>query len=277
MWLLDSGDPGYDDAFDVVDDNVIDLKDFAVLAASWDLPSSEESDWYYLHDALGSVIGIVGARFGRESDRQFILYDAYGQPDTLPANSNPYLFTGRRYDRVDDDQILYYLRARHYGPLTGRFLQTDPIGYIDGMNPYEYVRSRPTMKSDPWGLAALHWTPGGVGFPTEYRQIQLSSPASTLRNKILGRTLLRSGRGLLLPLNIYNRFRKNYTIEDELGEWGCEGLRGRGQGQAHDSTGSTQSGMGKGMGEFVRLLPALGPRIILREICKLIDYVVRCY
>ena len=127
VWLLDSGDPGYDDAFDVVDDNVIDIKDFAVFAASWDLPSSEESDWYYLHDALGSVVGVVGARFGRESDREFYLYDVYGQPDVLPANGNPYLFTGRRYDWVDDDLVLYYLRARHYSPLTGRFLQTDPI------------------------------------------------------------------------------------------------------------------------------------------------------
>jgi len=152
VWLLDSNDPGYDDAFDVVDDNVIDLKDFAVLAASWDLPSSEESDWYYLHDALGSVIGIVGARFGRESDREFYLYDVYGQPDVLPTNGNPYLFTGRRYDWVDDDRILYYLRARHYSPLTGRFLQPDPIGYADSPNLYEYVTSNPTNYIDPWGL-----------------------------------------------------------------------------------------------------------------------------
>jgi len=28
---------------------------------------------------------------------------------------------------------LYYYRARHYNPYIGRFLQTDPIGYGDGI------------------------------------------------------------------------------------------------------------------------------------------------
>ena len=89
-------DANCDTSYGCTANGLIDLKDFAVFAASWDLPSSEESDWYYLHDALGSVVGVVGARFGRESDREFYLYDVYGQPDTLPANGNPYLFTGRR-------------------------------------------------------------------------------------------------------------------------------------------------------------------------------------
>ncbi len=33
---------------------------------------------------------------------------------------------------------LYSNRARHYNPFTGRFLQTDPMGYDDGINVYVY-------------------------------------------------------------------------------------------------------------------------------------------
>lgn len=39
-----------------------------------------------------------------------------------------------------------------YNPTTGRFLQRDPIGYADGMNLYEYVKSKPISEIDPLGL-----------------------------------------------------------------------------------------------------------------------------
>jgi len=43
--------------------------------------------------------------------------------------------------------------ARVFDPETGRFLQRDPLGYVDGPNPYCYVNSRPIFARDPRGLA----------------------------------------------------------------------------------------------------------------------------
>jgi hypothetical protein len=39
-----------------------------------------------------------------------------------------------------------------YNPKHGRWLQRDPIGYVDGMNLYVYVRCLPTGDQDPTGL-----------------------------------------------------------------------------------------------------------------------------
>lgn len=68
---------------------------------------------------------------------------------------NPYLYTGRE---LDSETGLYYYRARQYDPIKGRFLQRDPIGYEDGLNLYEYVKSNPLRYTDPYG----RWTWKGV-------------------------------------------------------------------------------------------------------------------
>ncbi len=46
-----------------------------------------------------------------------------------------------------------HYRARAFRPGSGRFLQHDPLGYIDSMSAYEYVASRPTNATDPLGEA----------------------------------------------------------------------------------------------------------------------------
>ena len=119
-------------------------------------------DLYYGHDHLYSPV-ILFASDGTTLERYE--YDVYGKLNRLnpdfsnwsgtPAG-NPYYFTGRRLDEFDtngDFKIMYY-RARYYDTETGRFLQRDPKGYIDVMNLYEYVKSRPTVWLDPLGLSS---------------------------------------------------------------------------------------------------------------------------
>jgi RHS repeat-associated protein len=74
---------------------------------------------------------------------------------------NPYLFTGRRMHFFETEFTglgpepntpIQYNRARHYDPQHGRWLQREPLGYVDGMNLYEYVESNPSRSTDPTGL-----------------------------------------------------------------------------------------------------------------------------
>jgi len=73
-----------------------------------------------------------------------------------PNHPNPYLFTGRRFDR---ETGLYYYRARYYNPYIGRFLQTDPVGYADGINWYLYCSNNPVNFVDASGkwVSTYHW------------------------------------------------------------------------------------------------------------------------
>jgi uncharacterized protein RhaS with RHS repeats len=47
---------------------------------------------------------------------------------------------------------MYHVRNRMYHPGIGRWTQWDPLGYVDGMDVYQYVRSQPLAKIDPYGF-----------------------------------------------------------------------------------------------------------------------------
>jgi RHS repeat-associated protein len=62
------------------------------------------------------------------------------------------MWTGQRYDPGVE---LYAFVYRAYSPQLGRWLQRDPLGYVDGMNLYEYVAGGPVTAIDPLGLSYL--------------------------------------------------------------------------------------------------------------------------
>ncbi len=78
-------------------------------------------------------------------------YDAFGAglevSEELP---NRIRYTGQQYDGVTEQ---YYLRARYYNPILGRFLQED-VYQGDGLNLYAYCRNNPVVYCDPSGYGS---------------------------------------------------------------------------------------------------------------------------
>jgi RHS repeat-associated protein len=55
----------------------------------------------------------------------------------------------------DPETGFLYARNRYYDPTMGRFVSTDPMGYVDGPNSYQFALNNPAVYSDPMGLCVL--------------------------------------------------------------------------------------------------------------------------
>jgi RHS repeat-associated protein len=102
--------------------------------------------YYYHYDALGSVVALSNASGSTVEVYEYSVFGEVAASDT--TNPNPFMFTGREFDK---ETGLYFYRARYYAPEIGRFLQTDPIGYGDSMDLYQYCVNNPVGLTDPSG------------------------------------------------------------------------------------------------------------------------------
>ncbi|WP_319562713.1 RHS repeat-associated core domain-containing protein [Marispirochaeta sp.] len=124
-------------------------------------PRHTDTD-YYLHDILGSVVGVTDER---GNQREEYCYDVWGNRYDRPPRNNgnrynsagwnavPATLFGFNGKRFDPKVGLYDYGFRDYKPEVSRWTTVDPIR--DGRNWYAYVENDPVNLRDLWGLEVL--------------------------------------------------------------------------------------------------------------------------
>ncbi len=143
----------------------------------------------YHQDEQGSTAYITGNEGTAENS---YLYDAFGnvleEKEDIP---NRILYTGQQYDQETGQ---YYLRARFYNPVIGRFTQEDTYRG-DGLNLYAYCGNNPVMYYDPSGYnmkdystqpAAEPEPPKSAGDSGLYSDEELISAAGSIHDAQYG-------------------------------------------------------------------------------------------
>ena len=103
---------------------------------------------YYHRDEQLSTTFITGGHGDVLNSYQ---YDAFGMSlGTTEKLNNRIRYTGQQYDELTEQ---YYLRARYYNPVAGRFMQED-VYQGDGLNLYAYCGNNPVVYDDPSGYAS---------------------------------------------------------------------------------------------------------------------------
>jgi RHS repeat-associated protein len=109
---------------------------------------------YFVHaDHLNRPIRMTD---GSESVVWDAVYNPFGDVNSITGSASNNLRFSGQYFLIEDG--LHYNWYRHYDPTLGRYIQPDPLEFIDGASIYAYVGGNPTGFVDPTGEA-------GSGFP----------------------------------------------------------------------------------------------------------------
>lgn len=110
--------------------------------------ASDDTLTYYTYNHRGDVSALADEN---ENVVGFYGYDAFGNllTDAIDAGTDNFFnFSTREFSDLSG---LGHWYAREYDPFTGRWIQQDPAGIIDGLNRYVYCVNNPVSRVDLMG------------------------------------------------------------------------------------------------------------------------------
>lgn len=119
----------------------------------YDLVASDSESartyYHYASDEQGSITHVLGEdETGEYSLKNYYEYGAFGDfREQYEEVENRFGYNREIFDPIGGQ---YYLKARDYNPVIGRFTQEDSY-YGDGLNLYAYCRNLPVGYEDPSG------------------------------------------------------------------------------------------------------------------------------
>ena len=145
----------------------------------YDVVAADVKDgrYYYSVDEQGSTEFITDVAGKVRNEYR---YDAFGNVlKTKEDIHNRITYTGQQFDKVTQQ---YYLRARFYNPIIGRFTQEDSYRG-DGLNLYSYCVNNSVIYYDPSGYAGV-----GKGHPK--KEIQHNTKGVTEAEIVEGKKVV---------------------------------------------------------------------------------------
>lgn len=120
------------------------------------LIKKDEAVSFFHYDRSGNTIATTDIT--GDVDSAYI-YEPYGKvvQSSGETSGNPFTFAGA-FGVMDDGDGLYFMKNRYYNAQMGRFLQSDPIGILGGINLYAYGSGNPLKYVDPYGTNLISTT-----------------------------------------------------------------------------------------------------------------------